>query len=111
MDLSPFFSNWGTLRSGGMSNEALSNMCKEALANRGNYYNLHEQVMEDARLCPILFSTYSVHATRGMLTGLSPSRDNVFYYSLDKNMVDSQTFDEPAPDETVPPTTEETIPA
>ena len=109
MDLSPFFSNWGTLRSGGMSNEALNNMCKEALANRGNYYNLHEQVMEDARLCPILFSTYSVHATRGVVTGLAPSRDNVFYYNLNKNMVDSQTFDKPGPDETIPPTTEETL--
>ena len=106
MDLSPFFSNWGTLRSGGMSNEVLNDFCKQALANRGNYYNLHEQVMEDARLCPILFSTYSVHVERGLLTGLSPSRDNVFYYSLDKNMQDSQTYDEPAPDETEPPTTE-----
>ena len=111
MDLSPFFSNWGTLRSGGMSDEVLNTLCQQALANQGNYYNLHEQVMEDASLCPILFSTYSVHATRGLLTGLTPSRDNVFYYSLDKDMLGSQTFDEPAPDETLPPeTTEATIP-
>ena len=106
MDLSPFFTNWGSLRSGGMSDEVLAGFCQQALANRGNYYNLHEQVMEDARLCPILFSTYSVHATRGLLTGLSPSRDNVFYYSLDKDLLGSQTFDEPAPDETQPVETE-----
>lgn len=110
MDLSPFFSNWGSLRSGGMSNEILNNLCKESLANRGNYYNLHEQVMEDARLCPILFSTYSVHATRGLLTGLSPSRDNVFYYALDKNMQESLTYDEPAPDVTEPTTVPTTVP-
>ena len=106
MDLSPFFSTWGSLRSGGMSDEVLNSFCQQALANRGNYYNLHEQVMEDARLCPILFSTYSVHATRGLLTGLNPSRDNVFYYSLDKDLLGSQTFDEPAPDETQPVETE-----
>ena len=110
MDLSPFFSNGGSLRSGGMSNEILNNLCKESLANQGNYYNLHQQVMEDARLCPILFSTYSVHATRGLLTGLSPSRDNVFYYELDKNMQDSLTYDEPAPDETEPTTVPTEIP-
>ena len=78
---------------------------------RSNYYNLHEQVMEDARLVPILFSTYSVHATRGLLTGLSPSRDNVFYYSLDKDLLSSQTFDEPAPDETQPVETKTMPPA
>ena len=106
MDLSPFFSTWGSLRSGGMTDEVLKGFCQQALANRGNYYNLHEQVMEDASLCPLLFSTYSVHATRGLLTGLSPSRDNVFYYSLDKDMLSSQTFDEPAPDVTEPTETE-----
>lgn len=104
MDLSPFFANRGSLRSGGMSNEILNSLCLESLANRGNYYNLHEQVMSDARLCPILFSTYSVHATRGLLTGLSPSRDNVFFYHLNKNMQDTQTYDEPGPDETEPTT-------
>ena len=109
MDLSPFFSTWGSLRSGGMTDEVLKGFCQQALANRGNYYNLHEQVMEDASLCPLLFSTYSVHATRGLLTGLSPSRDNVFYYSLDKDMLSSQTFDEPAP-EVTEPTETETIP-
>ena len=43
-------------------------------------------VAEDGRLCPVLFQTYNVHATRGVLTGLTPSRDNVFYYSLGKTM-------------------------
>ena len=61
-------------------------MCLEALANKGNYINLHKMVADDGRLCPILFQTYSVHATRGLLTGLTPARDNVFYYSLGKTM-------------------------
>ena len=39
---------------------------------------------------PILFHRYSVHATRGQLTGLTPARDNVCYYSLGKNLSDVQ---------------------
>jgi len=91
MDLSPFFRTYGTLRYGGMVDAALYALCQQALANQGNYYNLHENVMKDGRLCPILFHTYSVHATRGLLTGLAPARDNVFYYSLGKTMTDALT--------------------
>ena len=86
MDLSAFFMPNGALRYGGMTDAALYAMCREALANKGNYINLHQMVVDDGRLCPVLFQTYSVHATRGLLTGLTPSRDNVFYYSLGKTM-------------------------
>jgi len=92
MDLSPFFATNGALRQGGMSDVAIYAMCLEALANKGNYYNLHEMIMEDGRLCPILFQSYSVHATRGLLTGLTPARDNVFYYSLGKTMKDALKY-------------------
>ena len=34
----------------------------------------------------MLFRSYAIYATRGLLTGLTPSRDNVFYYSLGKTM-------------------------
>lgn len=86
MDLSPFFSKNGALNHGGTSDVALYALCTESLANHGNYYSLHQAVMEDGRLCPILFSSYAVYATRGLLTGLEPSRDNVFFYSLGKTM-------------------------
>ena len=88
MDLSAFFMPNGSLRHGGMTDAAIYSMCLEALANDGNYINLHRMIADDGRLCPILFQTYSIHATRGLLTGLTPSRDNVFYYTLDKNMKD-----------------------
>ena len=42
--------------------------------------------MDDGRLCPILVRSYSVYATRGLLTGLTPSRDHVFYYSMERTM-------------------------
>ena len=86
MDLSAFFAPNGSLRYGGMTDPAIYAMCREALANKGNYINLHQMIADDGRLCPVLFQTYSVHATRGLLTGLTPSRDNVFYYSLGKTM-------------------------
>lgn len=86
MDLSAFFMKSGTLRYGGMTDPATYAMCLEALANQGNYYNLHQTVMEDGRLCPILFQSYSVYATRGLLTGLTPARDNVFFYTSGRTM-------------------------
>ena len=89
MDLSAFFSSKGSLNYGGFSDVALYALCNESLANHGNYYSLHKSVMDDGRLCPILFRSYAVYATRGLLTGLTPSRDNVFFYSLGRTMEDA----------------------
>lgn len=86
MDLSAFFSSKGALRYGGLSDAAINAMCMEALANKGNYLTLHKMIMDDGRICPILFRSYSIMATRGLLTGLTPARDNVFFYSLGKTM-------------------------
>ena len=86
MDLSGFFATRGALNAGNISDVALNTLCTESLANHGNYYTLHKNVMDDGRLCPILFRSYAVYATRGLLTGLTPSRDNVFYYTLGKTM-------------------------
>ena len=86
MDLSPFFASNGALRQGGMADTVLSAMCQEALANKGSYYHLHQQVMEDGRLVPLLFHTYSIHVPRGLLTGLDPARDNVFHYTLGRTL-------------------------
>lgn len=86
MDLSPFFYNAGTLSYGGISDVGTYSLCLEALANHGNYYTLHQKIMEEGLLCPILFRSYAVYATRGLLSDLSPARDNVFYYSLGKTM-------------------------
>ena len=86
MDLTSFFSSKGSLNYGKLSDVAMYTLCTEALANHGNYYTLHKSVMDDGRLCPILFRSYAVYATRGLLTGLTPARENVFYYSLEKTM-------------------------
>ena len=86
MDLSAFFHSNGALSWGGVNDVAAYTLCQQALENYGNYYSLHKTVMDNGLLCPVLFRSYAVYATRGLLTGLTPSRDNVFYYSLGKNM-------------------------
>ena len=86
MDLSAFFAGNGALSYGTINDVALYTLCLESLANYGNYYSLHQRVMEDGRLIPVLFRSYAVYATRGLLTGLTPARDSVFYYSLGKTM-------------------------
>ena len=89
MDLTAFFAKNGTLNYGGLADTTAYAMCLESLANQGNYYNLHKEVMDDGQLCPILFRSYAVYATRGLVTKLTPSRDNMFYYSIGKTMADA----------------------
>ena len=86
MDLTEFFREGGAMSWGGMANATCLSMCEEALENSGNYYNLHQMVLRNGQLVPILFRSYAVYADRGLAAGLEPSRDNVFYYSLGKTM-------------------------
>ena len=86
MDLSCFFHGNGSMRRNGVADPDTYQLCVNALANHGNYYNLHQKVAEDARIVPLLFYGYSIYAERGLLSDLEPSRDNVFFYSLNKTM-------------------------
>lgn len=88
MDLSPFFAPKGSLNYGSLSDAALYALCQEALANEGNYYTLHQRVMQNGMLCPILFRSYAIYGQRGLFSGLTPARDNVFWYTLGKTMED-----------------------
>ena len=86
MDLTAFFKEDGALSWGGMANATCLDMCQEALENSGNYYNLHQMVLRNGQLIPVLFRSYAVYADRGVGTGMEPSRDNVFYYSMGKQL-------------------------
>ncbi len=86
MDLSAFFHTYGSLSFGGVNNVSAYALCKEALANYGNYYSLYKFVMENGLLCPVLTRSYGIYGTRGVASELTPARDNVFYYSLGKTM-------------------------
>ncbi len=89
MDLSPFYRAYGELGRNGVANSDVYDLCQDALENQGNFYNLHKAAMEDGRVIPILFGTYAVYATRGLLTELEPARDNVFFYSLGRTESDA----------------------
>ena len=86
MDLTAFFGVDGSLNYGSITDVAAYAMSLEALADSGNYQSLHKLVMQDGRLCPILVRSYAVYGRRDCFPGLSPSRDNIFYYTLGKTM-------------------------
>lgn len=90
MDLTPFFSEKGSLNYGGITHVAANAMSVESLADNGNYQSLHKLVMDDGRLCPILVRSDAVYGRRGCFPGLSPARDNIFYYSIGKTMADAR---------------------
>ena len=89
MDLTEFFAKNGVLSWGGIDDANVYALCLQAIENHGNYYTLHDTIMRSGMLCPVLFRSYAVFATRGLVTGLTPSRDNIFYYSLGKSMEDA----------------------
>lgn len=89
MDLTPFFSANGALNYGEIDDIGVYTLCLQALENQGNYYTLHQKVMEDGYLCPILFRSYAVYASRGLLTDLQPARDNIFCYSIGRTLEDA----------------------
>ena len=89
MDLSAFFRSGGSLSYNGIASSSLYQLCRDALENHGNYYNLYQEVAEDGRIVPLIFCGYAVYATRGLLSDLEPSRDNVFFYTLGRTLEDA----------------------
>lgn len=90
MDLSEFFRVWGNLQDGGLPNDTLLEMCKDTLENSGSTYDLLKLVGDDGRIIPVLFGYHAVYAERGLFDNFSPTRDNVFYYSMGKTLIGIQ---------------------
>ena len=91
MDLSAFFHTYGELSWGGVNDLGAYALSLQALENHGNYFTLHKLVMDQGLMCPVLFRSYAVYATRGLVSNLTPARDNLFYYSLGKSLEDIRT--------------------
>ena len=89
MDLSAFFATGGSLSYNGVADDNLYSLCLAALENHGNYYTLYQKVAQDGRIVPLIFCSYAVYATRGLLSDLKPARDNVFFYSLGRTQEDA----------------------
>ena len=90
MDLSSFFAEGGALSYNGISNENFHKLSLDALENHGNYYTLHQKVAQDGRIIPVIFCSYAVYATRGLVSDLTPARDNVFFYTIGKTAEDAR---------------------
>ena len=88
MDLSEFFDKEGSMNYNHLADPALYALSLEALANAGNYYTLHKAVMEDGRLCPILFRDYAIYTQRGLFSQVSAPRDSLFQYTIGVTMED-----------------------
>ena len=86
MDLSAFFATYGELSWGGVNDVGAYALSLQALENRGNYFTLHKLVMDQGLICPVLFRSYAIYATRGLVSRLTPARDSVFYYSMGKTL-------------------------
>lgn len=89
MDLSAFFRSGGAISRNGIANNDTYALCRAALENQGNYYNLHQTVAEEARIIPILFAGYSVFATRGLVSDMTVGRDCVIFYDRGWTMEDA----------------------
>ena len=105
LDLTEFFHQDGKLSFGPMNEAAIYTYCLMALENSGNYTDLYEMILNDGRLCPLLFRNYAVYASRGMLEDLAPARDNLFYYDLGRTMKDAQMDTAPEVDVPLQPET------
>ena len=86
MDLTAFFHSRGALSYGGVDNMEAYTLCLQALENHGNYLTLHQNIMDNGLLCPVLFCTKGVYAARSAVTDLAPSRDKLSFYSIGKTM-------------------------
>ena len=91
MDLSAFFATYGELSWGGVNDLGAYALSLQALENHGNYFTLHKQVMDRGLICPVLFRSYAVYASRGLVSALTPARDSVFYYPSGKTMEDAKS--------------------
>lgn len=78
-DLSVFFSEEGALSYGSIDSSGLTALCVESLANSGSYVELCSQIMSEGRLCPVLFKSYAVYVTRGMISSITPAVDFLFH--------------------------------
>ncbi|MBE6985349.1 MAG: ABC transporter substrate-binding protein [Ruminococcaceae bacterium] len=78
-DLYEFFSEYGDLSYGHIDNSGLTTLCNEALANSGSYVELCAQIMDSGMLCPVVFKSYAVYVTRGMISTLTPAVDYLFH--------------------------------
>lgn len=93
-DLTCFFSDSGNLNFGHIANDGVTGLCRDALENSGNCYDLYKVILDRGLICPLLFKTNAIMARRGAFQGLNPGVDNVFCLTPGRTLTDaSADFD------------------
>lgn len=107
-DLSEFFDEYGDLNYGSIDSESLAELCDKALENSGSYVELCSQLMKKAPICPVVFKSYAVNVTRGVISNMYPAVDCVFHnYDNARSLADADKTYEPEPTEPMEDSTEE----
>lgn len=99
-NLSEFFTSDGSLNYGSISDAGLAMLCTTALENSGDFVELCRQVMDSARICPVVFKSYVVCVTRGRIATMTPAVDCVLHNSANaRSLTDAEHIPEPSEDE------------
>ena len=77
--MTPDFDLTYLLRDLGLLDTYTNTLCSMALENMGNFYDLHEYLMQEGAFCPVGFKSSAVYVLRGHASGLDPAPYNVFY--------------------------------
>lgn len=88
-DLGCFYDADGKLSFGSIFDPSLSEQCREALENSGNYHTLFSNIMRDGAICPVLFKKYAVYMSRGTVAYLDPAIDNVLHTAGGRTLADA----------------------
>ena len=78
LDLENFFYSGSGACYGSMESDSVRTLCRTAMENSGNYYDLHREIMRRGMLVPIFFKSYALYATRGVMGTHTPSVSNIF---------------------------------
>ncbi len=100
-DLTEFFTRYGDLQYGGIQDTGLATLCADAMKNSGSYYELCGQLLKNAPICPVLFKSYAIFVTRGMLSSVTPAVDYVFHNAATARTLSDadQTYADKTPEE------------
>ena len=87
-DLSCFFLYGSSACVGSNQSDSALQLCRAALENSGNAYDLYRTVMSRGLICPIMFKVNALYATRGVLQGCSPAVSTLLYGGSDQAVTD-----------------------
>lgn len=98
-DLSALLETTQNMQFSTVSTNSLLALCEGALANSGTYAELYRRLLESAPICPVVFKSYAVYVTRGLISNNTPGVDLVFHDSTqERTLADAyQAYREESP--------------